>query len=240
MNPQEVQIQSCLVPVSAKVRGSLDDRFRRGTLLTMRVDRPPPGEELNPGAATQPRAAASVIVMRDSPEGPEVLLVRRNPEQRFMGGAWVFPGGAVHAEDADPAATAARELEEEAGFRLPADAPVLAFSRWITPEEVKVRFDTHFFIARAPAGAEPKPDGAECVDARWLRPRDALEAYSRDQLMLVFPTIKHLEQLAEFGSVEDALQAAGGREVEPVQPRVVVDGDSAQVLLPGEPGYDDA
>jgi 8-oxo-dGTP pyrophosphatase MutT (NUDIX family) len=206
----------------------------------MRVDRPPPGEELNRGEVADARPAASVIVMRNSGDGPEALLVQRNPEQRFMGGAWVFPGGAVHAEDADPAATARRELEEEAGFRLPDDAPVVAFSRWITPEEVKVRFDTHFFLARAPEGAEPTPDGAECVDARWLRPGEALEAYSRDELMLVFPTIKHLEQLAEFGSVDEALETAKGREVAPVQPRVVVDGDSAQVLLPGEPGYEDA
>ena len=156
-----------------------------------------------------------------------------------MGGAWVFPGGAVHAGDADPAATALRELEEEAGLRLPGDAPVEAFSRWITPEEVKVRFDTYFFLARAPGGTEPKVDGAECVDARWLRPREALEAHSRDELMLVFPTIKHLEQLAEFGSVDQALAAAARREVTPVQPRVVAEGDAARVLLPGEPGYED-
>ena len=206
----------------------------------MRVDRPPPGEELNPGEATEPRPAASLIVMRDSRDLPEVLLVQRNPEQKFMGGAWVFPGGAVHAEDAGPEATARRELEEEAGMGLPDDAPVVPFSRWITPEAVKIRFDTHFFLARAPDGAEPRPDGAECVDARWLRPREALEAYSRDELMLVFPTIKHLEQLAEFGSVDEALGTAAAREVEPVQPRVVVEGDSARVLLPGEPGYEDA
>jgi 8-oxo-dGTP pyrophosphatase MutT (NUDIX family) len=204
----------------------------------MRVDRPPPGEELNPGEATEPRPAASLIVMRDSREGPQVLLVQRNPEQKFMGGAWVFPGGAVHAEDADPAATALRELEEEAGLRLPQDPPVVAFSRWITPQEVKVRFDTHFFLARAPDGAEPTPDGAECVDARWLRPKDALEAYSRDELMLVFPTIKHLEQLAAFASADEVLAHARGREVVPVQPRVVMAGEVARVLLPGEPGYD--
>src|ERR671923_11848 len=60
----------------------------------MRFDAPPPGEELKPGAVTEPRQAASLILLRDSREGPEVLLVKRNPEQRFMGGAWVFPGGA--------------------------------------------------------------------------------------------------------------------------------------------------
>jgi hypothetical protein len=53
----------------------------------MRVDRPHPGEELNEGEVTEPRQAASIIVLRDSPDGPEVLLVQRNPKQRFMGGA---------------------------------------------------------------------------------------------------------------------------------------------------------
>jgi hypothetical protein len=52
----------------------------------MRFNAPPPGEELNPGEVTEPRQAASLILLRDSAEGPEVLLVKRNPEQRFMGG----------------------------------------------------------------------------------------------------------------------------------------------------------
>jgi 8-oxo-dGTP pyrophosphatase MutT (NUDIX family) len=205
----------------------------------VRVDRPHPGEELNDGEVTEPRQAASLVLLRDSPEGPEVLLVQRNPAQRFMGGAWVFPGGAVHAEDADHAAAGVRELLEEAGIALPAGAEVVPWSRWITPEEVKVRFDTWFFVAEAPPGAEPTPDGGECVGARWLRPAAALDAFARDELMLVFPTIKHLEALAGMSSVADALDKARTREVVPVQPRVVVRGTEAEILLPGEPGYDD-
>jgi 8-oxo-dGTP pyrophosphatase MutT (NUDIX family) len=205
----------------------------------MRFNAPPPGEELNPGEVTEAREAASLILLRDSKDGPEVLLVERNPEQRFMGGAWVFPGGAVHAEDAGPAAAAIRELGEEAGIALPADADLIPFSRWITPAEVKVRFDTRFFVARAPAGARATPDGAECVDARWLRPADALAARVRDELMLVFPTIKHLEELARFESIEDLLEAARGRTVEPVQPRIVVRDGAAEVVLPGDPGYEE-
>jgi 8-oxo-dGTP pyrophosphatase MutT (NUDIX family) len=205
----------------------------------VRVDRPPPGEELNDGEVTEPRQAASIIVLRDSPEGPEVLLVQRNPAQRFMGGAWVFPGGAVHAEDVDHAAAAVRELREEAGIALPAGSEVVPWSRWITPEEVKVRFDTWFFVAAAPPGAQASPDGGECLEASWLRPAAALEAFGRDELMLVFPTIKHLEALARAESVADALDKARTREVVPVQPRVVVRGDAAEIVLPGEPGYDD-
>ena len=205
----------------------------------MEVDRPAPGEELNTGETRPARQAATAIVLRDSPSGPEVLLVQRNPESRFMGGAWVFPGGAVHDDDSGHAGAALRELEEEAGLRLEDVERLVPFSRWITPAEVKTRFDTLFFVAEAPAAAEPRVDGAECVDARWLRPTDALEAFERGELMLVFPTIKHLEELAGFESVAAALETARARDVVPVQPRVVLRDDGARVLMPGEPGYDD-
>ena len=204
----------------------------------MRVDRPPPGDELNTGAETEARPAASTIVLRDGGDSLQVLLVQRNPNARFMAGAWVFPGGAVHNEDGSHEQTAVRELQEEAGIEL-ATAALVPFSRWITPAAVKVRFDTWFFVAEAPGGAEARPDGNECVDALWLGPREALEAATQDELLLVFPTIKHLEQLAEFSSVAEALETARAREVEPVQPRVVVKDGSAHVLLPGEPGYED-
>jgi 8-oxo-dGTP pyrophosphatase MutT (NUDIX family) len=197
-----------------------------------------PLEELNAGAATPARPAASAIVLRDSDRGPEVLLVQRNPAARFMGGAWVFPGGAVHADDSGPAAAARRELEEEAGLRLASDSELVPFSRWITPLEVTVRFDTFFYLAETPRGQEGRPDGAETVDLRWLRPEDALAAGRRGELALVFPTIKHLEQLAELRSVRDGLAGARARRVEPVLPRVVGEGGEIRVLLPGEPGYE--
>jgi 8-oxo-dGTP pyrophosphatase MutT (NUDIX family) len=201
-----------------------------------RHDAPAPGEELNEGEATPARPAASVIVLRDAPEGPEVLLVQRNPEARFMPSAWVFPGGAVH-EPETPAETALRELEEEAGVRIEQTDGLATFSRWITPAQVKIRFDTWFFVAASPDGAEPEVDGSECVAFRWMRPQDALDAYEAGRLELVFPTIKHLEQLADFASVAHALETARARKVMPVEPRVLVDGGIARVLLPGEPGY---
>jgi 8-oxo-dGTP pyrophosphatase MutT (NUDIX family) len=202
----------------------------------VRVDRPAPGEEHNAGEVVKPREAATLILLRDSEQGPEVLLVKRNPAQRFMGGMWVFPGGAISPEDADLRQTAVRELEEEAGIRLEdPDAP--AYSRWITPAELKIRFDTWFFVAAAPPGAEARPDGSECVDARWLRPADALAACERGELELPFPTYKHLEQLTELGSVAEAIEGARGRTVEPVQPSLTGTLEAPEILMPGEPGH---
>jgi 8-oxo-dGTP pyrophosphatase MutT (NUDIX family) len=209
----------------------------------MEIDRPGPGEELNRGEETVPRAAATVILLRGGDAALEVLLVRRNPGARFMGGAWVFPGGAVdrHEGDGQGALRAAgvRELEEEAGIQLADPDALVPFSRWITPAEVKIRFDTWFYLAPAPPDASPTPDGSEIVDARWLSPAAALEAYRGGELFMVFPTIKHLEQLAGFASAETLLRHARGRDVRPVQPRVVMAGETARILLPGEPGYDE-
>ena len=104
---------------------------------------------------------------------------------------------------------------------------------------MKIRFDTWFYLAAAPAGARPNVDGSEVVDARWYEPRAALEAARSGELFLVFPTIKHLEQLSDFASAAALIAHARGRDVRPVQPRVVVSGETARILLPGEPGYAD-
>jgi 8-oxo-dGTP pyrophosphatase MutT (NUDIX family) len=213
------------------------------------VDRPGPGEELNDGPeVTVPRQAATVIVLRGGADALEVLLVQRNPAARFMGGAWVFPGGAVDAADGSVAddpesahrAAAVRELFDEASMEGVEAASLVRFSQWITPAQVKVRFDTHFFLAAAPQDASVRVDGAECVDFGWFTPEGALAAHRAGELLLVFPTIKHLEQLSGFGSASELLDFARGREVVAVEPRVVMGGEMARIVLPGEPGYEDA
>ena len=209
----------------------------------MSTDRPGPEQPLNFGERTVPRPAGTVILLRGGATALEVLLVRRNPNARFIGGAWVFPGGAVdrHEGQGDRAlrAAAVRELEEEAGISLGDPDKLVTFSRWITPAEVKTRYDTWFYLAPLPPGAEPRVDGSEIVDARWYTPAAALEARERGELSMVFPTIKHLEQLSGFPSADALLAHARGREVHPVQPRVVMQGETARILLPGEPGYSD-
>jgi 8-oxo-dGTP pyrophosphatase MutT (NUDIX family) len=188
------------------------------------------------GSPTEPRQAATVIVLRGDAEGLEVLLVRRNPEARFMGGAWVFPGGAVDGGE-DHRTAGVREVAEEAGVTLTDPSALVGFSRWITPPQVRIRFDTLFFLARLPDGAQPRPDGGETVDLRWYAPRAALEAHARGELDLVFPTIKTLEQLRAFVSADELLAWADGREVVAIEPQVMREGEVARVVMPGEPGY---
>jgi 8-oxo-dGTP pyrophosphatase MutT (NUDIX family) len=204
--------------------------------------RPGPGEELTEGEPVVPRPAATVMLLRGGAQALEVLLVQRTPAARFMGGAWVFPGGAVERGEGDGQAAlraaAVRELREEAGVELPPGAELVPFARWITPARVTIRFDTWFYLASAPPGVRPEPDGREVVEARWYAPEAALEAGRQGEILLVFPTIKQLEQLAGFASAEALLAHARGSEVHPVEPRVIGAAQEARIVLPGEPGYE--
>jgi 8-oxo-dGTP pyrophosphatase MutT (NUDIX family) len=205
-------------------------------------EKPGPGEELNLGPPTTPRPAASIIVLRGGDRLLEVLLVKRNPATRFMGGAWVFPGGAIGADDGEgePAQRAAgvRELAEEAGVEAD-PAALVPFSRWITPEQVKIRYDTYFFLHEVDEGVQPRIDRSEVVEFGWFTPTAALDAHRAGEILLVFPTIKHLEQLSGFASVEGLLDHARGQEVRPVQPKVIRWGETERIVLPGDPGYEE-
>jgi 8-oxo-dGTP pyrophosphatase MutT (NUDIX family) len=201
-------------------------------------------EELNPGAPTAPRPAAGVILMRrggkHSVRALEVLLGKRTSRARFMADVWVFPGGAVDGSDDDDSAhraTALRELEEEAGVALRDPDVLVPFSRWITPREVRIRYDTRFYLAQASPHAAPEADGEEIVEIGWFTPAEALARHREEKMLLVFPTIKMLETLARFDSPEEALETVGSIAVEPILPRVDTSGPEPRILLPGDPGY---
>lgn len=217
----------------------MGDPGREGSELPDTGGEPLRGEDERPAA---PRPAATVILLRrggrHSDRGLEVCLVRRNPTARFMPGVWVFPGGAVDPPDGEgetgSRACAVRELREEAGIEVDADE-LVPYSRWITPRVVPVRFDTRFYLALAPAHSPPRPDGEEAVDAGWFRPRRALELHASGEMGLVFPTIKHLESLLPYATAEEVLAAARRREVRPVEPEVVGEGDERRIVIPDDP-----
>lgn len=189
------------------------------------------------------KSAATVIVLRDGLEGLEALLLRRNPELKVMAGAWVFPGGKVEATDPGEdslecaRAGALRELSEETGL-CPALEGLIHFSRWLTPEVVKHRFDTYFFVAVHPKDKAVTVDGSEIVDHRWVRPGDAVAEQAAGDLKLPPPTLVSLSDLAEHSSVEGVLATVRDREPPYFFPRIVEHGDDHVFLYPGDAGYE--
>ena len=88
------------------------------------------------------------------------------------------------------------------------------------------------------AGREPDADGAEIVDARWFSRRLALAATEPGSMFMVFPTIKHLEQSRGFASADGLLDHARHRTCARCNPGRAKAGETARIVLPGEPGYD--
>lgn len=207
-----------------------------------------PAELPNFGPPSTPRPAAAIILLRRGgrhrARALELLMLKRSEEAKFMPGVWVFPGGSVDEADgqadAGRRACAMRELSEEAGIELPGDAELVLFSRWITPEVVSTRFDAWFFLALAPAHTPPRPDGVETVDAAWFEPARALAAQEAGELRISFPTMHQLRWLSEFATADEALAAYRSRDVGSVTPRVIQEGGSHRIVLPGEPGYEEA
>jgi len=97
-------------------------------------------------------------------------------------------------------------------------AALTYYSNWITPQSEPIRFDAHFFIARAPADQIAVADAVEVHDGMWLRAADALAAAERGTLSLRFPTRKHLERLARYDALDDLFAHVRTRVVRPVLP----------------------
>jgi 8-oxo-dGTP pyrophosphatase MutT (NUDIX family) len=241
-----------------------------------------------------PRPAATVLLLRDGPDGIEVFMATRNGDSSFMPGVLVFPGGRVDAGDADPSLAegaqpedavsriaCVREAFEEAGILLarPAGgaalvsgdrlerliqryrAPLCAghesfaammaaedltvatdllvpFARWTTPVVRARRYDTRFYLARAPEGQIGAHDAAELVDSRWITPARALHLAENGQIRVVFVTRSNLRLLAQSQTVDEALAAARTRPLPVVEPQLFEHPDGPALRIPAGIGYD--
>jgi glyoxylase-like metal-dependent hydrolase (beta-lactamase superfamily II)/8-oxo-dGTP pyrophosphatase MutT (NUDIX family) len=204
-----------------------------------------------------PRPAATVLLLRDTPAGVEVLMTRRSETANFAPGAYVFPGGVIDAADAQShdiacrrpgqtdegltqAIAAIRESFEELGVlfarrgdgrhadasdvaRMDRAAPfaqqcrshgytlaadeVFVLAHWITDRDLPRRFDVPFLVARMPDGQTPVADETEQFEPVWVRPAQALERHHAGSFFMIFPTIRTLERLAKYATVDDVLAA---------------------------------
>lgn len=114
---------------------------------------------------------------------------------------------------------------------------LLYFAHWITPNVEKHRYDTRFFLARAPAHQTLVHDEVETTDSCWMTPQEAVDGYAAGDLQLAPPTLHILLNLAAYQTVDEVLDHYRGREVPPVEPQPTFEGGTITLLLPGDPEY---
>ncbi|MBE0592586.1 MAG: NUDIX hydrolase [Gemmatimonadales bacterium] len=198
--------------------------------------------------------------------GVEIFMVRRHQRSDVLGGAYVFPGGKVDEADSavvreaalmeqlyerlgEPAlgremaaamfAAAARETVEECHVTVGV-ADLVPFTRWITPRTPSLqrkRFDTRFFAAPLPAGAQATHDNHEAVDSVWLAPRLGLERYWAGEIDLAPPQIMSLAQLSRYRNLADALADVARRPPPLIEPASMKIEDTRAVAYPGDPAH---
>jgi len=112
------------------------------------------------------------------------------------------------------------------------------FAHWVTPDMAPKRFDTHFYLARAPEGHLGSHDGQESVDSIWISPQQALSDADEGKLKVIFPTRMNLMRLAQYASVEEAIAATIQQEVVKVMPWTEQKEAGAMLCIPENAGYE--
>ena len=115
---------------------------------------------------------------------------------------------------------------------------LVPFAHWITPAGVPKRFDTHFYLAVAPADQLGAHDGHESVDSVWVRPNEAVEGAKTGKFKLVFATERNLIKLGKQATTASSLDAARKGSVVTVCPEIIRGEKTRQLKIPAEAGYD--
>ncbi len=197
-------------------------------------------------ATPEIRPASTVVLLRDSQDGLETLLLRRNKALAFAGGFWVFPGGSLDAEDMaagdgdeERAArvAAAREAMEECG-QQPKPQDMVLLSHWTTPESEKRRFSTWIYAAPLRADEDVVIDGGEIHDHRWITLRQALAEHYAGELRILPPTMVTLTRLATYDTVAEVLEIERDSPVPRVLPVITAHNDAIVAMYHGDAGYE--
>lgn len=181
-----------------------------------------------------------LAAIRETFEESGVLLAKRRGEDELIelpggeaGTKWVLARKALHNYELAMSTLAEREdlifPLERLGY----------FAHWITPYFESKRFDTHFFVARMPGAQAASHDAIETTEAEWIRPAAALEKNLLDptDFYLAPPTLRTLEQLAAFDSIDAIFAFCEGRRPPTLLPHFETQNEGVTLILPGDDDY---
>jgi 8-oxo-dGTP pyrophosphatase MutT (NUDIX family) len=126
---------------------------------------------------------------------------------------------------------------EDAGVQ-PAIGELYYCANWITPEGRPIRFDTHFFVARLPAGQDAVADPRESSTGLWITPKEALAGNLRGTIPLSPPTLKTIEDIAAFRTIDQLLSSLPSDPVSPVLPVFVESAARTLLVFPWDADYE--
>ena len=192
------------------------------------------------------RPASTVVLLRDTDNGLETLMLKRNKALMFAGGLWVFPGGALEEADIEAAdgdisraarIAAAREAEEECGLR-PDTQNMVHLSHWTTPIAEPKRFETWIYAAPLAEDADVAIDGSEIHDFTWIRVKDAVAQHEAGEFGMLPPTYITLLSLSRYATTVE--MTASENEIPPpyVFPIFTKAEGKMAVLFQGDAGYE--
>ena len=192
--------------------------------------------------------AATVVIMRDSESGIELLMLRKNSKVAF-GGMWVFPGGKIDDTDkvidsdgalnelATATNAAVRETFEEAAVSV-SQENLFWFSHWVPPAITPKRFSTYFFATKLLDGDEVTIDDSEIIEHNWFHPDEAISLRDAGEIELAPPTWVTLNLLIPFTNAEDALNALDVKDPMFYETHIAQSAKGPVAMWFGDAGYE--
>jgi 8-oxo-dGTP pyrophosphatase MutT (NUDIX family) len=178
-----------------------------------------------------------IAALRETFEESGILLARPQGSSELISAERASQVEAAHREALCEGKVKFPDVLTDAKLVLALDL-LVPYAHWITPAGLPKRFDTHFFLALAPADQVGAHDGKESVDSVWVSPHAALEGATTGRFKLLFPTTRNLIKLGKQSSAAAAITAARADKVVTVLPEILSEGGRRKLKIPAEAGYD--
>ncbi len=241
---QDGQLQVYLLKRSPKSRfmagnfvfpgGAVDAADRQVELFANHCDLTPAeiSRRLNGDPAHTPILAYAVAAIRETLEEAGVFLALQKPAMKAR-----LEQACQQRLEAKRTGDWFAALVHDDGWQLALSA-LMRWARWITPELMKQRYDTRFFVALMPADQSCRPDFTETVQGVWISPREGLAANLDGKILLSPPTLVTLHQLLQYPDLQSLIQEATNRPWGPaLMPRLVPLEQGAMIVEPWDPMY---